>query len=98
MTAVADSDAASGADYGGWGGSVLGFCLWCGRPLSYARPGNPPYDAISDKQEFYAPINIWRDYSLIDIGAEFGKFCPFAPPHPLGQYSIHQLVANSQQP
>lgn len=64
----------------------------------YARPGSPPQDASTDWDGFYGPVNIWRDYSLIDFPLQYGKFCPYAPAHPLGQFSVHQLVPNPQQP
>lgn len=78
--------------------AVLGTCIWCGHSLAYANPGNPPGDCLVDITELYDPPNINRDMSLIDVPLNFGKFCPDAPPHPLGQFSVHQLTANSEQP
>lgn len=102
MTTPSDTDVGVGTDTG-WvtTGEVLGTCLWCGNNLMYAKPGNPPGDAVTDKPDFYYKSNLWRDYSLIDFPLQYGKFCPFAPQHPLGQYRIHQLntlVPNPEQP
>ena len=47
---------------------------------------------MTDMKHFYQPPNTWYDMSLIDSPLVYGKWCPFAPAHPLGQASIHQLV------
>lgn len=77
---------------------ILGACLWCGHNLMYANPGNPPADCLTDAETFYTPIHVVRDMALVDFPLVYGKFCPFAPAHPLGQFSIHQLVKNTEQP
>lgn len=47
---------------------------------------------MTDGQHFYRVANVWRDFSLIDEPLVYGKVCPLAPPSPLGQYPVHQLV------
>ena len=79
-------------------GPVLGTCIWCGHSLACNNPGTPPGDCITDGPGFYAPGNIWRDFTLVDIPYAYGTWCPLAPPHPLGMLSAHQLVYNAQQP
>lgn len=77
----------------------LGPCIWCGHQLAYAKPGDPPADAITDGEEFYGRQNTWRDYSLVDVPSVYGKYCPVraqAQPHPLGQSQVHQLVAGRE--
>lgn len=76
----------------------LGTCLWCGHTLVYASPGSPPGDCEADRFGMYLPTHVVRDLSLIDDPLVYGKYCPLAPPHPLGQFTIHQLVPNDQQP
>lgn len=76
----------------------LGNCIWCGHSLVYWNPGNPQTDGETDWPHFYCRGNVWRDYSLIDVPLVYGKFCPYAPAHPLGQASIHQLAGNIEQP
>jgi hypothetical protein len=79
--------------------SALGTCIWCGHQLTYAEPGSPPGDCkTATLGDFYSRSYTWRDFSLIDMPLVFGKFCMDAPPHPLGQFSIHQLVSNIEQP
>lgn len=79
--------------------TVLGTCIWCGHQLVYAEPGSPPGDCeTATLGDFYSRSLTWRDFSLIDTPLTYGKFCPFAPAHPLGQYSVHQLVGNAEQP
>lgn len=79
-------------------GVCLGQCLWCGHNLVYWAPGDPPADCEVDWSGLYARPNVWRNFALIDYPLNYGKFCPAAPAHPLGQYSIHQLVSNTEQP
>lgn len=99
MTTPASAEGATGTESQSViAGFVLGQCLWCGHSLVYARPGNPPADCMTDAEGFYTSRMVWRDLSLIDFPLVFGKFCPAAPPHPLGQFSIHQLVRNIEQP
>lgn len=76
---------------------VLGTCIWCGHSLVYASPAVTG-QGTTDAEGFYQPANTWNDYSLIDSPLDFGKFCPSAPPHPLGQFTVHQLGSNPQQP
>jgi hypothetical protein len=65
----------------------------------YAKAGSPPGDCQTASLEiFYSKPNVWRDFSLIDTPLAYGKFCPQAPAHPLGQASIHQLAGNIEQP
>jgi hypothetical protein len=78
--------------------AFLGTCLWCGHSLVYQQPGDPPADAEVTWAEFYLRPHVRRDFSLIDSPLQYGKFCPLAPPHPLGQASVHQLVSNIEQP
>lgn len=78
--------------------TVLGVCIWCGHSLVYANPGSPPADCLTDARTFYDPVHVTRDFSLIDSPLVYGKFCPQAPAHPLGQFTVHQLVTNDQQP
>lgn len=92
---VGDTDTATGTEtataVAGFG-TVLGYCRFCHRPLSYLNPGDPPYDCITDAQDFYNAATVpHRDYSLIDATGEYWKFCPDAPPHPLGQFRTHVL-------
>lgn len=70
--------------------TALGTCGYCGHQLVYALP--PGAAAVTDMKHFYQPPNTWYDMSLIDSPLVYGKWCPFAPAHPLGQASIHQLV------
>jgi hypothetical protein len=71
---------------------VLGNCRYCGHFLMHWRAGDPPADCEVDMAGLYRPANVWRNFALIDYPLDYGEFCPAAPPHPLGQYSIHQLV------
>lgn len=80
---------------------VLGWCRFCGQPLVYANPNPAAANgnaAVTDMQTFYSQPGKWYDYSLLDYGSLYGKFCPFAPAHPLGQASLHEIVYNPNQP
>jgi hypothetical protein len=77
---------------------ILGQCLWCGHNLVYQSSGDPPADCEVDWVGLYDRPNVSRSFALIDSPLVFGQFCPAAPPHPLGQYSVHQLVRNIEQP
>jgi hypothetical protein len=79
-------------------GLVLGQGLWCRHLLVYLSPGSPPGDCEVDFSELYEPANVYRSFALVDFPLDYGQWCPTAPPHPLGQYSIHQLVRNMEQP
>jgi hypothetical protein len=71
--------------------AVLGTCIYCGHQLVYALPqGAAP---VTDMKHFYAAPNTWYDKSFIDTPLVYGKFCPYAPLHPLGQFAVHHLVA-----
>ena len=78
--------------------TVLGTCIWCGHSLVYLNPGSPPGDCEVDWAGFYDKPNVSRSFVLIDTPLDYGQFCPSAPPHPLGQHSVHQLVSNTEQP
>jgi hypothetical protein len=78
--------------------AVLGTCLWCGHSLDYMNPGDPPQDCEVPWDSFYLQAHVSRDFSLVDVPLVFGKFCPSAPAHPLGMFSVHQLVSNTEQP
>lgn len=70
---------------------VLGICIYCRHQLVYWRP--PHAAPITDMKHFYAKPNTWYDPSFIDTPLVYGKWCPFAPVHPLGQAAVHHLVA-----
>lgn len=78
-------------------GPVLGACIWCGHSLAYDDPAVPG-QGETDRYGMYQPTCVVNDYSLIDVPLAYGKFCPDAPPHPLGQFSIHELVSDPDQP
>lgn len=73
-------------------GVCVGQCRWCGHNLVHWNPGDPPADCEVAGPDFYAAPNVWRNFALIDFPLDYGEYCPAAPPHPLGQYSIHQLA------
>jgi hypothetical protein len=70
---------------------ALGTCIYCGHQLVYADPAKAA--PATDMRHFYEKPNTWYDLSFIDSPLVYGKFCPFAPAHPLGQYPVHHLVA-----
>ncbi len=76
----------------------LGQCCWCGHNLVRWNPGSPPGDAEVCWDEFYTRAHVSRDLALIDYPLDYGQFCPAAPAHPLGQYSVHQLAPNTNAP
>lgn len=97
MTTPSDYDCGYGSDASDViTDEVVGTCLWCSHYLVYANP-RVPMQGLTDKIHFYEKPFIGNDYSLLDFPLDYGKFCPFAPPHPLGQFTVHQLVPNNQQ-